>query len=234
MPIPDGPYVFVSYSNKDASFVRKECHRIEREGYRVWYDHAAIEPSEFWDDAIIKALRACTCFLVFITEDSIRSRHVLEEIHEVLTADKPFIAVYWDNVALPGELQERVRLRQTLDRYALHQSSYEEPLSNTLSKYIPGAMPIVPRFAPPPPPPPKPELLPRILFFALLLAAVSLLFFGVVFAIAPNIMSAKSPDDLRNNRLIGIFGLVILAGIASGLSLAAFAVYRLYLRRKDD
>jgi hypothetical protein len=167
--IPNDPFIFVSYANKDASFVHVEINRLKGQGYEVWYDQAELEPSSFWDEEIRKAIAACTCFMVFITEDSVLSRHVCDEIDQALTANKPFIAVYWDNVQLPEDLQTRVRKRQTLDRHSMHQSAYEGPLSKVLSEYI--SIKHAPSHAKTPsrpPPIPSPDILPRVVLFCLM------------------------------------------------------------------
>ena len=135
IPLPDGPFIFVSYANRDKRFVHVEIEHLERQGYRVWYDQGELQPGRFWDDEIRKAITACACFMVFITEDSVVSKHVCEEIDQALSENKPFIGVYVDNVELPARLQELVRKRQTLDRHSM-QSAYEGPLSTALSEYV--------------------------------------------------------------------------------------------------
>ena len=234
MPIPDGPYIFVSYSNKDASFVHLEIKRLERQGYKIWFDKGELQPGRVWAEEIRQAIAACTCFIVFITEDSVVSNHVCDEIDQALTANKRFIGIYWDNVELPAGLQRLVRSRQTIDRYSMHQSSYEGPLRRALSEYI--------TFTAPPTEPdlrpvlsargPSPDILPKVVFFSLL-ALVGLCFcLAVVVVITPNLLSAKSPDDLLNNRLLGLFGGIMFTAIAFGLGGTAFAVFRVYLRKR--
>ena len=238
MAIPDGPFIFVSYSSKDTSFVHSEIKRLERQGYRVWYDKGELQPARFWDDEIRQAIAACTCFIVFITEDSVVSYNVCDEIEQALQANKPFIGVYWDNVVLPRDLQAPVRRRQTLDRYSMHQSAYEEPLEKTLSEYIPVTVPptpqereIAPLLAPSVP---AGDMLPKLVAFGLAFLGALLLFVGVVAIVTPNIISAKSPDDFLNNRLIGLIGGITFILIGLGLTGAAFAVFRVYLRRRND
>lgn len=234
MSIPDEPFIFVSYANKDASFVHGEIKRLERQGYRIWYDEGELQPARFWAEEIRNAIAACRCFMVFITDDSVVSGHVCDEIDQALRANKPFLGVYWDNVELPAGLQKRVRSRQTLDRHSMHKSAYEEPLRKALSEFIPittsriqepEAVPLIV-----PPSAPAPDILPRILFFGLVLFGGISLFLAVVAVITPNIISVRSPDDLTNNRLVGLIGGIMFMLISFGLSGAAFAVFRVYLR----
>jgi TIR domain-containing protein len=240
MPAPERPFIFVSYSSKDAGFVHPEIKRLERQGYKVWYDQGELQPARFWAEEIRKAIATCTCFMAFITEDSVASEHVCDEIDQALKANKPFIGIYWDNVELPSHLQKVVRTRQTLDRHSMHPSAYEEPLSRALSEYINLTVPesrlnhleadIAPRLVPTAASPS--EALPKVVFFSLLLLVVVFLLLAVVVLVTPNLASAKSPDDLLNNRLTGFIGGLFFIVIALGLGGAAFAVFQIYLRRK--
>jgi hypothetical protein len=50
--------------------------------------------------------------------------------------------------------------------------------------------------------------------------------------VTPNIVSAKAPDDLRNNRLIGVIGGFMFMVIAMGLGAAAVQVIRVYFWKR--
>jgi hypothetical protein len=232
----EGQFIFVSYSSKDSGFVHPEIHRLERQGYKIWYDQGELQPARFWAEEIRNAIAVCTCFMVFITEDSVASDHVCDEIDQALKANKPFIGIYWDNVELPSHLQKVVRTRQTLNRHSMHQSAYEGPLSRALSEYItvtaPGSR--LEDIAPPQSAPavPPSEALPKVVFFSLLLLVVIFLVLAVVVFVTPNLASAKSPDDLLNNRLAGVAAGISFLVIALGLGGAAFAIFRIYLRRR--
>ena len=229
MPLPDGPFIFVSYANKDYDFVRGEIERLKSEGYKLWYDQEQIQPARLWSDEIRKAITACACFMVFITEDAVVSRHVCEEIDQALSENKPFIGVYWDNVELPAGLQELVRKRQTLDRHSM-QSAYEGPLSTALSEYVrPEKKDEV--LVPLPPPGPDPDILAKVVFFGLIAAALINFSLVLLVNIAPPFIS-KTPAELKNNCLVGFISGISFGAIGLGLSGAAFAVFRKYLRRE--
>jgi hypothetical protein len=53
----------------------------------------------------------------------------------------------------------------------------------------------------------------------------------VVF-VTPNLASAKSPDDILNNRLAGVAAGISFLVIALGLGGGALAIFRIYLRRR--
>ncbi|MGA9993900.1 MAG: toll/interleukin-1 receptor domain-containing protein [Pyrinomonadaceae bacterium] len=239
MPLPDGPFIFVSYSSKDSYFVHPEIKRIEIQGYETWYDKEKLQPGLFWDDQICKAIKACACFIVFITQNAIDSNNVLDEMDQALKAGKPFICINWEKVELPPRFQEPVRNIQALDRYSLHKCEYEEPLSRALSEYI-KRREISPkenndRHVEAPvqlPPVIESDALPKILFFSLIVLVVAFVFLATVAIISPHLVSY--PGDPLGDRLtsfLASFGFMV---IALGLSGGALAVYRKYIRRKND
>lgn len=238
MPIPDGPFVFVSYSSKDASFVYSEIKRLEGQGYRVWYDQGELLPARFWAEEIRSAIAACACFIVFITEDSVLSANVCDEIDQALNADKPFIAIYWDDVELRSHLQKLVRSRQTLDRHSLNLSAYQQLLRKALSEHIkftrpPGiTMDTKVEIAPVVTTPDRAlNMLPKVLFFGLLAVVALFLVLAFVFLVTPFIVTAR-PDDIINNRLASFAAASMTVFIAVVVGGAAFAVFRIFLRRR--
>jgi hypothetical protein len=236
-PKHDSPFIFVSYSSKDQIFVHKEVRRLKRQGCEIWYDSEGLEPALFWDDEISKAIKACACFVVFITRDALDSRHVRREIDLALAVGKPFISIYWEEVELPTKLQEPIRSRQALERYALHKSEYEEPLMRALAQYTEfkpssaesrNTSKKTPEAAQPLP---TADVLPKIVFFSLtLLAVLTLLLAASIFA-APYFYAA-TPNDPLSNRLVGLVISLVFAAVAFGLGGGAFAVHKVYLRRK--
>lgn len=249
-PIPDAPFIFVSYSRKDSSFVLSEIKRLEEQdqGYKFWYDRKGLQPGQDWDDVIGKAIKACACFMVFVTEDSVVSPNVRDEIAKALQAGKPFIGVYWDDVKLPPCLQEPVRRKQTLERHSMRRLDfeYEEPLSKALSKYLKKSKDSGKTGPPPvekveghkeapaaPPPVASSDVLPKILFFSLILLGLLFFLFAVVAFVTPYVSSARRDDPL-NSGLAGFLTGLFLTGIAFALEGGAFATHRIYLRRKND
>src|SRR5947209_6512772 len=171
-PIPEGRFVFVSYARKDSNFVLAEIKRLEEQHHKIWYDRKELQPGRDWDDEISKAIKACACFMVFVTEDAVISKNVGKEIEAALKAEKPFIGVYWDDVKLTSNLQERVRRKQVLDRHSMFrlELEYEEPLRKALSEYLdetePAHLKRVEGKEAAPAPVASSDVLPKIVFFS--------------------------------------------------------------------
>lgn len=223
MPPPNGPFIFVSYSSKDSHFVHPEVARLERQEYRVWYDKGDLQPALIWDKEIDCAIRACACFIVFVSEAALSSAHVLDEMDKALKAGKPFICVYWEKVELPPRFKEPMRRIQALERYAMRRDEYEGPLERALSEYVKKAGD--PRHK-------RPDSLPKIVFFALLLLCVLFLFLAFE-AIATPYFSSPLHDEALGSRLTGLLAGFGFAAIAVGLCAAALVLRWTHLRRKN-
>jgi hypothetical protein len=239
MSLPASPFIFVSYSSKDSRFVHSEITRLERQGYKVWYDKGRLQPGRIWVEEIRQAIEECACFIVFMSEAAVNSKHVCDEIEQALKADKHFICIYWEKVELPPRFRETLRSVQALERYSMHRDEYEEPLARALAEYIKKPEPTtgehverLERESSPPPPHARPDMLPKIVFFALILSAGTCLFLTFVMVLIPYFAS-PFPGDPFNNRLAGLVTGIFFLLIAVGLSVGAFGVYRVYLRRKD-
>ncbi|MCA1565917.1 MAG: toll/interleukin-1 receptor domain-containing protein [Acidobacteria bacterium] len=234
MSRPTDSFIFVSYSNRDSDFVHSEIKRLEMQGYKIWYDKGKLQPGLAWDKEISKAIKACACFIVFITQDALDSPNVCIEIDQALEAGKPFICIYWEKVELPSRFQKPIRSIQALERYALRRIEYEEPLSRALSEYVecsPVEHTETPVETPVPPSPViQTNILPKILFLSLILLVVLFVFLAVVATIAPHL--ASYPGDPLGNRLSGFLVSFVFIAIAFGLGGGALAVYRIYLKRE--
>lgn len=235
VPKPDERFIFVSYSSKDSSFVHEEIERLERQHFSLWFD-SKLEAARLWDKEISERIEACACFIVFVTEDSVASEKVRAEIKLALEAGKPLIGIYWDDVELPPPLQAAIRTRQTLDRTVVHRSTYVEPLTRALSKYIQPETPVgedsdTPQNRTSLTPVPS-DVLPRIVFFSLILLGTLSLLLAFVATITPYVPSQR-PDDPLNNRWIGFLAGLFFVVIAVILGAGAFIVHRVYLGKKD-
>ncbi len=71
--------VFISYSSKDANIADNLCAKLEASGVRVWYAPRNIHAQDY-AGAIVEAITRCTDFVVIISQNSLRSHHVLNEI----------------------------------------------------------------------------------------------------------------------------------------------------------
>ncbi len=129
MDLPFEPYkgeeafIFVSYAHKDMEVVFNDLSLLHKKGYRIWYDEG-IDPGNEWPDEIANALNASQCFLVFISNNSVKSKNVQNEINFAINRQKPFFAIYIENVDLPLGLELRMGNTQAILKWRMKQDYY--------------------------------------------------------------------------------------------------------------
>jgi formylglycine-generating enzyme required for sulfatase activity len=72
-------HVFISYSRKNSDYARKLADRLLTLGFDVWIDDR-IDYGEDWWRAIVRAIKACSAFVVLMSPDSGESRWVQREV----------------------------------------------------------------------------------------------------------------------------------------------------------
>jgi hypothetical protein len=102
-------HVFLSYSRKDAAFMRRVCDDLRAEGLIVWTDETGLEPgTPDWEDAIDEALEQAGCMVVLLSPDAKESRWVGIETARAEARGTPIIPVL-----LHGDPLDAVPLRLT-------------------------------------------------------------------------------------------------------------------------
>lgn len=81
--------VFVSHSSQDREFVEREIVAfLARHGIETWYAKEDIATAQDWERSIIRALNACDWFLVVLSQRSVASEWVRNELHWAI-ANRP-------------------------------------------------------------------------------------------------------------------------------------------------
>ena len=71
--------VFISYSSSDKNIADNLCAKLESKGMKVWYAPRDIVENDY-ASAIVNAITHCTHFVVILSQNSLKSQHVLNEI----------------------------------------------------------------------------------------------------------------------------------------------------------
>lgn len=108
------PYVFVSYSHKDADRVIPIIRALKDRMCRVWFDEG-LTPGESWNDSIAEHLLKCTAFVVFLSPDSVASKYVFAEINYAVSKDKKIIPVMLEQTSVPLGLDMMLSSLQMAD-----------------------------------------------------------------------------------------------------------------------
>ncbi len=102
-------HVFLSYSRRDAAFMRRVCDDLSAEGLTVWTDETGLEPgTPDWEAAIDEALERAGCMVVLLSPEAKESRWVGIETARAEARGTPIIPVL-----LHGEALDAVPLRLT-------------------------------------------------------------------------------------------------------------------------
>ena len=103
--------VFVSYSRRDAEFVRRLTDAIsEREGRDVWLDTDGIADGEVFPEAIKRAIEQSNTFLFVITPNAVNSAYCENEVEYARQMHKRILPVLREAVPdaeLPAEIRDR-------------------------------------------------------------------------------------------------------------------------------
>lgn len=75
---PQTARAFISYASKDKNIADNLCFKLESRGVRVWY--APRDVSGPFAEAIFKGINEATHFIVILSENSMLSEHVLNEV----------------------------------------------------------------------------------------------------------------------------------------------------------
>ncbi len=73
------PLTFLSYSSKDRNVADNLCAKLEQKGIPVWYAPRNVDKSDY-ASAIVNAIARCGAFVVILSQNSLASEHVLNEI----------------------------------------------------------------------------------------------------------------------------------------------------------
>lgn len=73
------PYLFVSYAHKDSDLVLPVIAKMFEKKFRVWYDEG-IAPGSEWPKNIADHLNAADAFVIFVSENSLRSPNCENEV----------------------------------------------------------------------------------------------------------------------------------------------------------
>jgi len=70
---------FISYSSNDKNIADNMCAKLEQQGIKVWYAPRNIRSNDY-ATAIVEAITQSSHFIVIISQNSLKSQHVLNEI----------------------------------------------------------------------------------------------------------------------------------------------------------
>ncbi len=135
--------IFFSYNRKDSEFALKLASDLTNNGLNIWIDQLNIAPGARWDAEIEHSLEMCSTQLVILSQTSVDSQNVLDEVSFAIDAGKRIIPIVLENCHIP--------LRLKRFQYIDFASNYELGLNNLLAVLKGGAVQAKNMVAPNPP-----------------------------------------------------------------------------------
>ena len=110
----DEPYIFISYAHAD-TVVQDLLYDLANKNYRFWYDEG-IKSGRSWADEIADRIKNCTQFVVFLSNNAVKSENVKDEIHLAIKYRINMLVIHLENVVLDGGLELQLDRLQALLR----------------------------------------------------------------------------------------------------------------------
>lgn len=110
-------YIFVSYSHKNKDYVLSIIERLQKDGYRIWYDEG-IHPGSEWDEYIAQHVDNCSFFLAFLSEEYLDSSNCKDELKYAREIEKNSVLIYLRPTKLPPGMRLRLGRLQSIKLFA--------------------------------------------------------------------------------------------------------------------
>ncbi len=117
--------IFFSYGRENTAFVMKLATELREAGANIWLDQLDIKPGTRWDSSIEQALQSADTLLVVLSEDSVSSQNVMDEVSYALETKMTVVPVLMEQCDIPF----RIRRLQ----YADFTSDYQKGLKTLAS-----------------------------------------------------------------------------------------------------
>lgn len=97
-----GKYIFISYAHADREDTFVYLKEMQKNGYRIWFDEG-IKTGADWAEIIAAHIADCSLFIIFISENCVRSNNCRKELTFALSLKKPVFFVQTETCSLtPG------------------------------------------------------------------------------------------------------------------------------------
>ena len=141
------PFVFLSYSHKDAEEAQEILAAMNRFGYRVWYDEGLV-PGKEWDETIAQKITSCSYFIALISRSYLDSSNCRDELNFAREQEKPRLLIYLEEVDLPVGMQMRLGRLLAIHKNKYTGEAFLEKLFSSEGLEQCGELPFRPRPAP--------------------------------------------------------------------------------------
>lgn len=107
--------IFFSYSRGDSKFALKLATELKNAGIKLWIDQLDLPAGKPWDTEVEKSLENSASLLVILSEKSVTSNNVLDEVSHALDNNKQIYPVVINNCKIPFRLKRLQHIDFTMD-----------------------------------------------------------------------------------------------------------------------
>lgn len=152
------PFIFLSYSHKDAAEAEDILRELNRMGYRVWYDEGLVPGAEM-DEHIAERVASCSYFFALISKAYLQSEYCKDELRYARDQERPSLLLYLEDVQLPRGMDMRFGRLLAIQKFAYSRDTFFKKLFSTegLERCRRETETVPPEPAPPPAPAPVPS-----------------------------------------------------------------------------
>lgn len=123
--------IFISYSRRDTEYVSSLVEALRKQGFEVWFDKN-IRTGTDWDDTIESELKKADAIVLILSETSVASDNVKDEISYAIGLDKPVNPIKIEECEVPMRLARK----QFVDFTAMGHEAGFERLVNDLKQTL--------------------------------------------------------------------------------------------------
>ncbi len=98
------PYVFIAYSRKNDLYCAELCRQLKLNNIRFWYDRD-INIGEDYQRVIANRIESATAILLLLSEESVQSEYVKNEIHFAISHRIPIFTLVFGVFQIPSEIE---------------------------------------------------------------------------------------------------------------------------------
>jgi len=133
------PFLFISYAHKNFDEVHGVISKLNQLGLHIWYDEG-IDPGNEWPEEIARAIDRSSLFVVFVTKDAMASRNVISECYYALDHNKPFLAVFLEDVPFSPGLALRASSTQAIMKFRMSDQDFYAKMVQTIEFKLPDVL----------------------------------------------------------------------------------------------
>ena len=109
--------IFISYSSEDKTVADAVVAALENKGIRCWYAPRDIGAGTDWGESITHAISDSTIMLLIFSENSNKSKRVLDEIYYSISEGKTILPFRIEKLDPSGAMRLHLSSRHWLDAY---------------------------------------------------------------------------------------------------------------------